>query len=205
MRARRIIFKNWISELENRPLRILDVGGRYQPYRPLLEGRIGRYIAVDVEKTPLVTVVSDGQALPFVSESFDLAIATQVFEYFSDPHLAARQIHAALRPGGVLLASLASFAPRFVEPERWRFTRDGIRSLFAPFAQVDVIPEVGSIGGIFRVANLAGHFLVRYPGARVAYNFTICPILNLIGQGLEQLNLTSDDRFTSNYSVRAIR
>jgi SAM-dependent methyltransferase len=205
LRARRIIFSNWIKELEKRPLRILDVGGRYHPYRPLLAGRIGRYVAVDVEKTALVTVVADGQALPFAPESFDLAMATQVFEYFPDPHLAARQIHSALRPNGVLFASLVSFAPRFVEPERWRFTREGIRSVFAPFAQVEVVPEIGSIGGIFRAANLAGNFLVRYNSARVVYNFTICPMLNLLGRGLEQLNLTSDDRFTSNYSVRAIK
>ena len=205
LRSRRIIFGKWIEELENKPLRILDVGGRYQPYRPLLEGRIGSYVAVDVEMSPLVTVVADGQALPFVSGSFDLAIVTQVFEYFSDPQLAARQIRSALRPGGVLLASLVSFAPRFVDPERWRFTREGIRSLFAPFAQVEVVPEVGSLGGICRAANLAGSFLVRYDSARVAYNFTICPILNLLGRVLEHLNLTSDDRFTANYSVRAIR
>ena len=111
-----------VNELESRPLHVLDVGGRYQPYRPLLDGRIGRYVAVDVEATELVTVVADGQALPFAPETFDLVMATQVFEYFPNPHLAAKQIHSVLRPGGVLFASVAAFAPRFVEPERWRFT-----------------------------------------------------------------------------------
>ena len=148
LRSRRLIFSSWIGQLGDRPLKVLDIGGRYQPYRPLLGDRVASYVAVDISRTELVNVVADGQALPFAPESFDLVIATQVFDCFPDPHQAAQQMHAVLRPGGVLFASIPSFAPRFDSGERWRFTSTGIGSIMAPFAKVDIVPEVSSIGGL---------------------------------------------------------
>ena len=203
--SRRRIFTLWIDQLGDRSLKVLDVGGRYQPYRPLLQDKIESYVAVDVVKTELVTVVADGQALPFPPESFDLVIATQVFEYFSDPSLAAKQMHAVLRPGGVLLASVSEFAPRFADEERWRFTPLGIRTILAPFEKVEIVPEVHSVGGVLRALNVAGNTFVRYESVRFVYRRAVCPILNLLGVGLEALHLTSNDSFTSNYSVRAVK
>jgi SAM-dependent methyltransferase len=205
LRARRLIFSAWTGQLEKRPLDILDVGGRYQPYRPLLEGRIGRYVAADLERTELVTVVADGQALPFAAESFDLVIATQVFDCFPDPHLAAREMCTVLRPGGQLWCSIPAFAPQFDQGERWRFTSGGIRSLMAPFAKVELVAEVDSIGGLLRSANLGAEYVLRYPGARVAYRYTLGALVNLLGVGVERMRLTSDESFTANYSVRAVK
>ena len=203
--SRRKIFTLWIDQLGDRPLRVLDVGGRYQPYRPLLQNKIASYVAVDVVKTEFVTVVADGQALPFAPGSFDLIIATQVFEYFSNPTLAAKQMHAVLRSGGVLLASVSEFAPRFADEERWRFTPLGIRTILASFEKVDIVPEVHSIGGVLRALNVAGNTFVLYESARFVYRRAISPVLNLLGVGLEALHLTSNDSFTSNYSVRAVK
>jgi SAM-dependent methyltransferase len=118
LRARRKIFRNWLQSLNRQNLTILDVGGRYQPYRPLFEERIGLYAALDVLKTELVDVVGSGELLPFAAETFDLVIATQVFEYFPEPCRAAEQMHSVLKPGGMLLMSVAAVAPRFVDEER---------------------------------------------------------------------------------------
>jgi len=150
-------------------------------------------------------VVANGQALPFGPETFDVVIATQVFEYFSDPHEAAKQIHQVLKPGGVLLASLASCLPRIVDEERWRFTAPGVRSLLSPFADVDILPEVGNFGSYLRFTNLAFNFFLPWRPLRQGYNMLICPLLNLLGLGLEALNLSDNDQFAANYSVRAVK
>src|ERR1700730_6903273 len=65
LRARRMIFRNWLQGFDRQNLTILDVGGRYQPYRPLFEKRIVLYVALDVLKTELVDVVATGELLPF--------------------------------------------------------------------------------------------------------------------------------------------
>jgi SAM-dependent methyltransferase len=205
LRSRRLIFASWALQFQGKRLRVLDIGARYQPYRPLFDGSIDRYLAVDLKKTELINVVADGETLPFLPASFDLAIATQVFEYFRDPAGAARQIHTVLRPGGVLLASFAACAPRFVEGERWRFTSTGLRSLLEPFSIVEIVPELSSVGGSVRLMNQALDTFSRYDTARRIYRLIGCPVLNLFGLGLESLKLTTNDQFTTNYSVKAVK
>jgi hypothetical protein len=58
---------------------------------------------------------------------------------------------------------------------------------------------------VFRTVNLAMDSFVRYQFARAIYRRTVCPVLNLLGLGLERLKLTSNDQFTANYSVRAVK
>jgi Methyltransferase domain len=205
LRARRLIFTSWARELRDKRLTILDIGGRYQPYRSLFEGSIDHYFSVDLIKTESVSVVADAESLPFASSSFDLAIATQVFEYFRDPSGAARRVHDALKPGGILLASFAACTPRFVDDEHWRFTPSGLRLMLEPFATVEIVPELHSVAGLIRTLNLGMNTFVRYEIPRKVYRGTISPMLNLIGLGLEKMNLTTNDQFTTNYCVRATK
>jgi SAM-dependent methyltransferase len=205
LRSRRIIFEKWIAQFSGEDLTVLDIGGRYQPYRPLFKAKAGRYVACDIKVTELVDVVGDGESLPFVENTFDVVVATQVFEYFSEPHRAARQIRAALKPGGCLLMSVASVAPRFVDEECWRFTPQGIRGVLSGFTEVEIVPELSSVGGMFRMMNLAVSTFSRYEGLRALAAVTAFPLLNLSGLGLEALRLTDNDQFTPNYSVLAIK
>src|SRR3954469_17186649 len=143
LRSRRLIFTEWLDRIKPGS-RVLDVGGRYQPYRPLVEQKAREYIAVDVQNTDLVDVVANGEELPFKNESFDVVIATGVFEYFYKPHEAACNMHRILTPGGMLLMSVAAVAPRFVDEECWRYMPRSLRSVLSPFSQVTVMPEVSS-------------------------------------------------------------
>ncbi|MFZ3341918.1 MAG: class I SAM-dependent methyltransferase [Terriglobales bacterium] len=205
LRSRRLIFAGWARQFQNKRLNILDVGGRYQPYRPLFATSIGNYFAVDLIQTPLVSAVANAELLPFAPRSFDLAIATQVFEYLSDPVKTAQGIHEVLKPGGALLASFAACTPRAVDDERWRFTPTGLRSILEPFAKVDIVPELHSVAGLVRTVNLALDTFVRYQAARCVYRFTMSPMLNCMGLGLEAMNLTRNDQFTTNFSVMALK
>ncbi len=205
LNARRKIFQRWIGQFDERKLSILDIGGRYQPYRPLFAGRIGKYVACDILQTEVVDVVSSGEALPFAVDAFDVVIATQVFEYFRQPHRAAAEIHTALKPGGALLMSVASVAPRFVDEECWRFTPAGIRATLSLFSRVEIIPETSSLGGLLRTANVGLHTFAHNRLLRKLHEVTVCPCLNLLGMALENLRLTRNDQFTPNYSVLAIK
>jgi SAM-dependent methyltransferase len=205
LRSRRLIFTSWARTFRNRHLTVLDVGGRYQPYRPLFGDSIDRYFAVDLIQTPLVSTLADAQRLPFARASFDLVIATQVFEYLADPYQAAREIYEVLKPAGTLLASFAALTPTVGDDERWRFTPAGLNSILAPFAKVDIVPELHSVGGLIRTVNLALDTFARYEFARKVYRLTASPLLNCLGLALEGMNLTRNDQFTTNYSVMAVK
>ena len=205
LRSRRIIFTKWFEQLGPGPLRVLDLGARYQPYRSLLGNRAGHYVALDINSSAPITVVADGQALPFAPNSFDLVITTGVFEYFQNPHSAAQQILSVLRPGGILIASVAAFAPLYVSRERWRFQPEGIRSIFESFKDVEIVPELHDMGGLVRNINAGLSMIFRPKGIRGIYRWTACPLLNILGLALEKLNLRSTDMLTSNYSIRAAK
>ena len=204
LRARRLIFAPYMQRLPN-DLAVLDVGGRYQPYRPLLAGKFSKYLALDVNRTEFVCVVGSGENIPFQDEIFDLVIATGVFEYFQKPHEAAKEVYRVLKPGGSLVVSVAATAPRFVDEERWRYLPLGLRSLFSQFSQVSVVPEVFSLGGFCRLMNLGFHDFLKLKTLKSAYEVTICPLINLLGLFLEKTRLTTNDKWAGNYNVIAVK
>src|SRR5438045_1736250 len=161
LRARRLIFERWIKSVPGTSLRVLDIGGRYQPYRPLFGNRIKSYIACDILSTGLVDVVARGESLPVRGEHIRCSDLHAGFEYFGQPIEASAQVHRVLKPDGVFM-SVAAFAPRFVDEECWRFTPGGIRTTLSQFSAVEIAPETSSIGGLLRASNLWLHWLVRF-------------------------------------------
>jgi len=203
LKKRREIFEHWVAKLSPGKLAVLDVGGRIQPYRPLLKHRLAGYIATDIRRAPLVNVLARGEQLPFANERFDLVICTQVLQYVPEPAVVIREIARVLKPGGYFFLSVPSAYPRDADEECWRFLPAGLHHLLAPFTHVEVIPEGRSISGFFRTINASFSIFVRYPSLRRLYSFTICPMINLAGSLLERVSGSSNDQCAVNYSVIA--
>jgi SAM-dependent methyltransferase len=202
LRRRAQIFARWLESIPGNRLTVLDVGGRYQPYRPLIEKRLFRYVALDIQTSSLMDVVGSGEQIPFNKEIFDLVIATQVFEFFREPRRAAAEIHRILKPRGHLLMSVAALFPSS-DQEHWRYSPAGLRFVLSPFSRIEIIPEVTSIGGMLRLNAYALSTLSKYRFARAIVNRTLVPVLNLLGLTLEAAALTRNDQLAGNYSVLA--
>jgi SAM-dependent methyltransferase len=202
LRERRRIFEHWLAQLPSSELDVLDVGGRIQPYRTLITNRIRRYIAVDLQLTPLVDVVARAEQLPLGNARFDLVICTQVLGYAPQPSLVIEEIYRVLKPGGKLVLSVPSAAPDAGD-ECWRLLPTGLRSLLASFQRLEVVAEGGSVAGFFRTVNVCLDIFVRYPAAQLVYRHTLCPLVNLAGALLEALSGKRNQQFAANYSVLA--
>ena len=200
---RRKIFSTWLQSAGLVNPAVLDVGGRIQPYRPLLRGNVKNYVAVDLAQSPLVDVRASASALPFASDTFDLVFCTQVLEYLPDPSVAAREIHRVLKPDGIALLSFASFYPRAVEEEHWRFLPSGMRFVLEPFRRIEIVSEGTSISGFFRASCVCFTMFARVSWLRKVVTSTIVPVLNLSADLLERVSDTQNDQATGNYSVLA--
>ena len=201
LRQRRAIFESGIGRLPEKNICVLDVGGRLQPYRELLGARIGRYVAVDLEFTPLVSAVASGEALPFRDEQFDLVICTQVLEYFAEPQRAARELWRVLRKDGFAFVSAPAIFLRDHENEYWRFLPRALRFLLRDFETVEVTAEGNSLVGLLRTLNV---FVVSFARPRAlvpVLQWTIVPCLNSLGFLLEGFG--TNDAFAANFSVWA--
>jgi SAM-dependent methyltransferase len=202
LRERRRIFTGWLGQTTNRALAVLDVGGRIQPYRPLLTDRIRQYFAVDLLPSPLVNVIASAERLPFRESYFDLVVCTQMLPLARDPVSVIAEIFRVLKPGGKLWLSVPSALPD-VGQEHWRFLPAGLRSLLAAFRHLEMVPEGGSVAGLFRTMNLCFEIFARYPPIQFVYRHSFCPLLNLAGAALERASGGRNQQFTVNYSVQA--
>ena len=110
---------------------------------------------------PPVTIVGDltrADVLP--DNTFDCIIITQTLQYIMNLDDAVMRLHAALKPGGVLLATVPGITQLEAgdpgEAWCWSFTRRSIRQLFAKVFAADAI-EVTTYGNCFAaVAFLFG-------------------------------------------------
>jgi SAM-dependent methyltransferase len=99
------------------------------------EDRVRQSIVVDIEATnPKATLIADLQlpgSLP--PDSYDCIILTQTLHLLRRPRVCVMNCFAALRPGGVLLAtapSVSRVSPTYPDGDFWRFTPAGIAELF---------------------------------------------------------------------------
>jgi SAM-dependent methyltransferase len=201
-RERRKLVTKWLESIPDVRLKVLDVGGRIQPYRPLMEHRLQEYIAVDPQCEGLVDVVAFGEDMPFDNESFDVVLCTQSLGYASDPFQFIREIHRVLRPNGRLFLSVPAMFPCHHD-ERWRILPDGLELLLADFSHFDIVPEGGSVAGVCRLANSCLHlaFSKNHFVWRVLAN-SVVPLLNAIGLKLDRFS-RGNHQLTTNYSAMA--
>jgi SAM-dependent methyltransferase len=203
LRRRREIFRKWLARVDSHDLDVLDVGGRIQPYRRLLEGRVRRYMAVDLRQSPLVSVVGSGEHVPFKEAQFNLIICTQVLEYIPEPAAVIAEIYRVLKPGGVLLLSVPAVFPRDSDHDRWRFLPESLRYLLRSFCEVEVVAEGSSIAGFFRTVNVCMVMFAQPVFVRTLLQFTLIPLLNITAVSLELLSGSSSDQLAANFSAFA--
>jgi len=128
-----------------------DLRGRgVEIYEPTYLERFGRCDRIDVLDldlaNPRATIHGDFDALP--PAAFDCFVCTQTLSAVGDPLRRLREAHAALKPGGVLLATVPNITPDVpgeAFPDHLRYTAHGLRSLAA---QVFPEPEVRAHGNV---------------------------------------------------------
>ena len=130
-------------------------------------------------ENPKATIVADlteRGALP--PERFDCIVLTQTLQYVADVHAAVENVKAALRDGGVVLATVPGVSRADEDPKGpslWSFTHAGCQTLFedafgAPNTTIrsygSVLSAIAFLSGMaqqeLRPAELAVHD-VRFP------------------------------------------
>ncbi len=202
-RERKKQFTRWLGGVSAERLRVLDVGGRIQPYRPLVEDRLEQYVAIDPQMEGLLDVVAAGEGIPFSENTFDIVFCTQVLGYVSDPSKVINEMHRVLLPGGVLILSAPALFPQHHD-ERWRFLREGYSVLMKPFSVIEVVPEGYSVAGFIRTLNICVGFVAGSAFLYKIVSHSIIPVLNIFGLVLDVLSFKSE-RLTTNYSVLALK
>ena len=135
----------------------LDLGGR-GVVAPLLRARGIATVSCDLSprmaaRNPAPAVVADPEALPFAPGSFDLVVASLSLHWVNDLPGALIQLRRALRPEGLLLASLPALgtldAFRAALAEAEAALSGGAAPRVSPF------PELRDCAGLLQRAGFA--------------------------------------------------
>jgi SAM-dependent methyltransferase len=116
--------------------RLLDVGCGLMPYRDevMSSSSVSEYVGLDLERathdrtTKHPDITWDGKTIPLPDESFDCALATEVFEHVPDLVSLLREIRRVLKPGGKLFFTTPFVWPYHETPnDHQRWTEFGLR------------------------------------------------------------------------------
>jgi SAM-dependent methyltransferase len=120
----------------------LDLGAGSSPYRRALQQALPalQLIASDRHVRPAVDLVAAAAYLPVDDASFDLVTAFHVLQYAGAGRMALDEIWRVLRPGGYCLLICPFLVAETGQPDRWRWTLQGLTSDllaagFVPVAQ----------------------------------------------------------------------
>jgi SAM-dependent methyltransferase len=204
LRSRREIFRRWLQQPPFESAKVLDIGGRIQPYRGLIPFK-NTYWSLDIRQTALVSILGNAECLPFSDASLDLVICTQMIEYVSEPAVLAKEVHRVLRPCGTLLLSAPSIFPRDSEQDRWRFFPDH------PASTIQSLFGSGSPSRVRQHCRISPHrscdvsFIGSLPVDSLRAGLFAFPVINMLAGLADAFGGCRDGSFTVNYSVRAVK
>lgn len=146
---RRSIFEVIKNHLKYFHGSLLDVGCGKMPYRDYIKNNsiIKEYVGLDIESAleydSLIKpdFVWDGDKMPFDDNSFDVALATEVFEHCPNVAIVLDEIYRVLKPEGLLLFTVPFLWPLHEVPnDEHRFTPFALKKQLtnANFMNIDI-------------------------------------------------------------------
>lgn len=105
----------WVDDMNYFPQGtglLLDYGAGQGNFKERLENLGYRWIGFDTKKNegPL-SLIAEGQRLPFINESFNIVFFRQVLQYISEPQKALREIWRVLKKDACLYGSVSFLGP----------------------------------------------------------------------------------------------
>lgn len=112
--------------------KVLDAGAGEGMYRTLFEKM--KYVSVDLCKVSKaygrISIISDLLCIPFVQNSFDMIICTQVLEHVCEPKIVLDEFARVLKPKGTIWISVPFFFEQHEIPyDYYRYTFYGLTHL----------------------------------------------------------------------------
>lgn len=165
-------FKTRISRMLEEKKRLLDIGGglrlatdksnRNDPRNRWIVERIRErgvdYRVLDYVDTFHPDIVGDIQDLPLTDSSEEAIACIAVLEHVENPIKAASELYRVLAPGGYCLVYVPFLyyyhAHDGYYRDYWRFTKDSLESLFAPFSVIEMQNVRGPLETLVRLSPL---------------------------------------------------
>ena len=172
------VVNQWITEVlppllasGSAPGPVLDVGCGEQPFRPLIEASMRRYVGMDVvqNSTRSVEIVSTLEHVLPPPTTFAAILCTEVLEHVADIDAAFAGLRRLAASGGIVVMTVPFVFPLHMEPYDFRrLTLHGINRLAADHGfRVECGTPLGTFSDV--LATLVADASIL-PGSRSLYS-----------------------------------
>jgi len=151
--------ENWISQLDVKANRVLDIGGAQLPVKGRTKSwDVKEYKILDLEqpheckqKPDIIRDLNDYWPFDhndeiYIIPEFDVVFCLEVSEYWWNPVQALKNVNILLKPGGLLYISFHFIYPVHnpSEQDYLRYTPEGVKKLLKEtgFEIVDIVPRL---------------------------------------------------------------
>lgn len=191
-----IHLKEFISIIDMKNARVLDLGCGEKPYAHLFGG-VKKYVGTDIMDGPGVDVVAPSWELPFRDNEFDVLVSTQSLEHTQRVSEAIVEMRRVVEPGGLIFVSVPFLFPEHGVPyDYWRWTKHGISEAFKDFEILIIKPDTAFFSVLFQFLNIP---FSAVPFGRYLF-FPLFFVNNFIGLSLDSLA-----RFLSRIPIEAAK
>jgi SAM-dependent methyltransferase len=171
--------------------RILDVGCRVAPYKPLFDGIAAQYDGTDIEPGPFATYICQAESLDGVEDgSYDLVLCTQVLHLVRRPEEALAEFARVLATGGYVFLTTHGVYPHHPDPkDYWRWTQQGLPALFEDvpgLELLELVPHGGSATTMAIMVNTPIRQAARAAGSDV-FGAPLIALVNLVGGAIDRV------------------
>lgn len=151
---RKAIFNNLQKNLPFLTGKLLDTACGAMPYREyiLSNSSVTKYIGLDIvtarnySDTVKPDVTWTGETMPFETNSFECAIATEVLEHVPEPINFLSETYRVLKPGGVFFFTVPFLWPLHEPPhDEYRYTPFALERLLSSAGFLDI--TLTALGG----------------------------------------------------------
>ena len=183
---------------------LLDVGCGNKPFLDIFDGKIEKYVGIDMPSTrhinKEINAFASGQNIPFKSNSFNTILTTSVLEHVEEPQRMFDEMHRVLKKNSYLILTTPCQYGLHEQPyDFFRYTKYSLRMLAekSGFRVVYIQP----IGGMLVIVNqliakyisiffyailekIRGHKIDRREGFRNIKRNNLIQLITLVPQKL---------------------
>lgn len=110
---------------------LIDVGCGSKPYKEVFRDYVDQYYGIEYSpesgyRGNRADIAGDASELPFVNESFDTILCTEVLEHVMNPEMVLAEFSRILKPDGVVIITVPFFYPIHDSFDFFRYTDKGI-------------------------------------------------------------------------------
>ena len=116
----------------------------------------------------------DIQKTPYPDNSFDYVISDQVLEHVKKPWVAVEETYRILKSGGITITTscLLNFI-HGIPNDYFRFTPDGLRSLFENYSKIHACSGHGNLDFVHTILNSNRRLQVNHPNSDRPGDFSV--------------------------------